>query len=262
MTMRQRLGLSLASGLSALLILSACGPTSQHADLNYVAWSESSVRQSTIAKARESQINICFQGSVSSADFERAKVWARRAVLTWLRVAKLIDHRVTNQVAYTCENRHLTINLRTGSGTSFASPGVTTIYTTRPYGTWTHEFGHALAALGDTYAGGAGSCQSGQPQSLMCWGAYGPRANPDQWSTLWADDIAGLQHNYRRVFTDQLVAPDWAGSVNVESPLDLENPWPADEVLMSESIDSLVQIDDALGASAIDYDPNTRSIDL
>src|SRR5690606_11183485 len=126
-------------------------------------------------------LKVCLSGSVSAADYERSQAWAHRAVLTWFRTLKVLDEAVTANVTFTCSDYDLFFQLRSGSGRSYASPSWINVYMTRPFGTWTHELGHALAALGDTYSGSsAGQCQSGQPQSLMCWGAYGPRANPDQ----------------------------------------------------------------------------------
>lgn len=198
----------------------------QMSETNYLSWSTDSIRASLIGQAKKEVVNVCLQGSVTAADLQRAKTWSRRAILTWFRALKVIDERVTGNIALTCTNRDLTINLKTGDSTSFASPSVATIYTQRPFGTWTHEFGHALAGLTDTYGGGAGSCKSGQPLSLMCWGAYGPRANLNAWSTLWPDDIKGIQANYRLLNSGGTTAPAWADEVDLEAPLDLSTPWP------------------------------------
>ncbi|NDD04851.1 MAG: hypothetical protein EB078_08095, partial [Proteobacteria bacterium] len=192
----------------------------------YKTFSESAVRQCSIMKIHNPSFNICLDGKASASDLERAQSWAARASLTWLRALKVMDERVTRTILFTCKEPHLTIHLRPGSGTSHASPSVTTIYLTRPYGTWTHELGHALAGLSDTYLGtSAGSCGS-QPPSLMCWGAYGPRANPEEWSTLWTDDIQAIQHNFKKVFSGAANPPSWSNSVNLEAPLFLNEPWP------------------------------------
>ena len=132
----------------------------------YVSFSESSLRRCTIAQIKKPNINICLSGQATGPDLERAKTWAARASLTWLRVMKVLDEQVTRQIVFTCANPNLTIYLRPGGGTSHATPSNSTIYLTRPYGTWTHELGHALAGLGDTYQGSAGKCGN-QPQSLM-----------------------------------------------------------------------------------------------
>lgn len=229
-------------------------------DSRYTTFSESSVKRCTMAHARKPSVNICLMGQATGADLERAKFWSARASLTWLRVLKVLDTKVTRQIVFTCSNKHLTINLRPGGGTSHASPSVSTIYLTRPYGTWTHELGHALAGLGDTYQGGAGKCGS-QPQSLMCWGAYGPRANPEQWSTLWSDDIKGIEANFKKIFPGGTEAPDWAQNIDLEKPLNLEEPWPTKDFFEPVFKDHRVLILKG-PASEIDYDENTDSIDL
>ena len=120
-------------------------------------------------------------------------------------------------------NPDLTINLRSGNGTSFAGCGQTTIYSGNPYGTTLHEFGHAVVGLSDTYSGRqAGACKSGQPQSAMCWGAYGKK-DAEGYSMLYPDDVSGAQANYRNLFSD-LNPP----SVKIDpfAVLDVRNPWP------------------------------------
>lgn len=244
-------------GLFAVFMINAQKGVS---DSRYISFSESSIRRCTIANIRKPSVNICLAGQATGPDLERAKTWAARASLTWLRVMKVLDNQVTRQIVFTCQNKHLTINLRPGGGTSHASPSVSTIYLTRPYGTWTHELGHALAGLGDTYQGGAGKCGN-QPPSLMCWGAYGPRANPDEWSTLWSDDIKGIQANFRKIFPGTVQPPDWALTVDLEKPISLDEPWPSSGFMAPAFKDHRVLVIKG-PASEIDYDENTDSIDL
>jgi hypothetical protein len=52
-----------------------------------------------------------------------------------------------------------------------------------------HEFGHAFGLL-DTYNGSGGSCQSGQPSSVMCYAKF---------TDLKLDDIQGVQSLYRDI---------------------------------------------------------------
>lgn len=61
-----------------------------------------------------------------------------------------------------------------------------------------HEFGHAFGLL-DTYAGSGGSCQSGQPSSVMC------NANFDH---LQTDDTAGLRKAYDHIKARNFAADD------------------------------------------------------
>lgn len=242
---------------SGLLISLAKSPALES---RYVSFSESSLRRCTIANIRKPSINICLSGQATGPDLERAKTWSTRASLTWLRVMKVLDEKVTRQIVFTCTNPHLTIYLRPGGGTSHATPSNSTIYLSRPYGTWTHELGHALAGLGDTYQGSAGKCGN-EPLSLMCWGAYGPRANPEDWSTLWPDDINGIQANFKKIFPGNTVAPVWAESINLEKPLNLEEPWPQSGFSAPDFKDHRVFVLKG-PASVIDYDENTDSIDL
>ena len=59
----------------------------------------------------------------------------------------------------------------------------------------------------------------------MCWGAYGPRSDPNRFSGLWQDDIDGIQSQHRKLFRDAR-PPSHAASVDLKSPLDVEKPWP------------------------------------
>jgi hypothetical protein len=247
--------------LSILVTTFDFSPKSYASDSRYKTFSESAVRRCSLMSSRKPALNICLDGQATAADLDRAHTWAARASLTWLRALKVLDESVTRKIVFTCKEPALTIHLRPGKGTSYASPSVTTIYLTRPYGTWTHEFGHALAGLSDTYVNGAGSCGN-QPQSLMCWGAYGPRANPEEWSTLWPDDIKGIQANFFKVFPGGSVEPDWADEMNLEAPLHLNEPWPASNALEEVYFDNHRVKTLAGGASEIDFSRSTESIDL
>jgi hypothetical protein len=152
-------------------------------------------------------------------------MWAKRGVLTWLRAARKADDRVTGNVEISCSNPHVMINMLGGRSRSYASPGIVHFYTGQPYGELLHELGHAVAGLGDTYVGSqAGSCAPGQPQSNMCWGAYGPRSDPEKHSGLWPDDITGVMANQRRLFADAK-PPANADTINAEAPLNMSSPW-------------------------------------
>lgn len=260
-TMRCLRGLVALTWASFLVM--ACGRPLELEGQGFISWGDSMVRQSVIAKSLEKELRVCLEGSMNSADLTRVRLWTKKAALTWLRVGKVIDNRVSGQVSFSCDKPHMTLKLRQGGGTSYASPSVATIYLTRPYGTWTHEFGHALAGLSDTYSGRtAGVCVSGQPQSLMCWGAYGPRANPDQWSSLWVDDVNGFQSNYRKLFGRELTPPTWAPGANLEAPLDVNQPWPGYQVATRDEDMTGILLDERLETSVIDYSEDTDSIDL
>ncbi len=230
--------------------LAGCGTENAEkiSSTDYISWGDSSVRSSTISDVRKETIKVCLSGSVSSENLERSKEWSKRSMLTWMRIFKSIDAEVTDSLTYTCNSPDITWNLRNGSGTSNASPSRINIYMSRPYGTWTHELGHAFIGLSDTYSGRtAGSCKSGQPASLMCWGAYGPRANPDDFSTLWQDDVDGAIANYKKVFGGELSAPDWGEGFDHTQPIDAENPWPEAVTVSEITMDQMdVVIDESL----------------
>ncbi len=240
---------------SSLLILSSCGGSDiKEHQSDYLSWGTSSVKRSTIRASREESIRVCMSGRISRDDADRATAWSTESLLVWLRALKVIDTRVTSRITYTCDNPHLTWNIRSGNGRANARPGQVNIYTARPFGTWSHELGHAFAGLSDTYAGGAGKCKSGQPLSLMCWGAYGPRADHSEYSTLWEDDILGVQANYNKVFRDEKTPADWADQVDLTAAIDPQNPWPTGKKFepVVTFKDWNIEIASGLTATAID----------
>jgi len=239
-----------------LLALTSCGQNTS--ELDYLSWSRSGIKSSTISASREDTIKVCMKGQASEPDLKRATEWSNESLLIWLRALKTIDIKVTSSITYTCKRPHLTWNLRSGNGRSNASPSKVNIYLARPFGTWTHELGHAFAGLSDTYAGGAGKCKRGQPLSLMCWGAYGPRADHTEWSTLYADDIKGVRDHYDIVFKDEKIAPEWAEDVDVTGPLNPHDPWPILQGVTIIKLDNLVKI---VGDEATEIDYSGRILD-
>lgn len=229
----------------ALCTVISCGKPLSEPKYTQLGWN------TFLKKSRAETIKLCISGNMGTADAQRAKIWAAQSMLTWLRIAATLDDKVKGRISFDCTNPDMRFKMVSGNGRSFAGPNQTTLYLSAPYGTWTHELGHAFVALGDTYRGSqAGSCGN-QPQSLMCWGGYGPRAKPDQWSTLWDDDIAGFTSTYKRLFPDS-VAPPWASDIHHERFVNIAAPWPEWE----GSIDSLsteLVIDESLPETEIDW---------
>lgn len=209
----------------------------------FTVFSKANLNQCSIAKLDRDNFSICLQGSASKPDFERAKKYAMKSTVAWLRVLKAYDNTITSNIYYSCENPSLTIVLKNGSGRSYAVPGKTWIYNEVPYATWVHELGHAFVGLGDTYKNAkAGDCRTGQPQSIMCWGGYGPRSDYERFSTLWADDIEGAIHNLRTLRGATL--PSWTpADFSLYRAFDLDDAMPGDEKLTMAFSDAEVQVD-------------------
>lgn len=208
--------------------LMSCGSSvsqqESDAHLRYLTFSGSN--RCTLNYAREAEVRLCVSGT-SGATLEKAKDYSKRALLTWFRALRQIDDKVTSNVVFSCNSPHLTVNMIPGSGTSYASCGRANIYTQKTYGTYLHEFGHAVAALSDTYTGrSAGACRSGQPKSVMCWGAYGPNKDAAGFSLLYQDDVNGIQAVYKRIMQSR--GPMTPPSVQIDplGSIDPNNPWP------------------------------------
>lgn len=211
---------------------------------SFTTFSMSATRSCSIAKANQESFKICMTGNASRPDFNRSTDWALEATLAWFRVFSTIDAEFSPNIEFSCESPALTIILKNGSGRSYAQAGRTWIYNEVPYGTWTHELGHALVGLGDTYTGGrAGRCRSGQPESLMCWGGYGPRSDKREFSTLWQDDIDGATFQYRRLFGVTL--PRYVpNSFNIFASFDIGLPYPDDTAPVITMSGTEVMIDE------------------
>jgi len=208
-------------------VLPSCGPVQDtHEEpqsmLHFIP--HRTTQNISLRYARQPVFKVCTRGATNP----KVEQWSVQAVLTWLRAARKIDDRVTRAVEVSCQSPHLVIEMRNGSGVSHAYPGHANFYTGKPFGELVHELGHALAGLSDTYQGRqAGNCKPGQPQSNMCWGAYGPRANPGQYSGLWPDDILGVHSQHKKLFPDAR-PPVNAAAIDAEAPIDFRSPWPED----------------------------------
>lgn len=223
-------GLSVCSAGAIGIFLSSCNfkknANQQISKLDYLTMGRTDT--CTLRYAREPAIRLCIYGSAANGQsLEKARYYSKKALLKWFRALRQIDDKVTDEVVFTCDKPHLKVQLEPGNGTSMGRCGYTRIYSQRPYGTYLHEFGHAVAGLADTYSGGsAGNCISGQPQSVMCWGAYGPD-DAAGYNRLFPDDVKGIQNQYRKIM-GAMQAPQ--GTIDPFSPLDPDDPW-ADETL-------------------------------
>ncbi len=206
------------------IVLSQCAPKSQYSSdngsrLHFIEGF--AVNSISLQYAREPVFKICSQGSTTP----QLEQMAIDSVLIWFSAVRIIDDKVTSNIEISCQNPHLTITMTPGSSRSYAYAGNAVYFIQNPFGELVHELGHALIGLGDTYQGSsAGQCRSNQPQSNMCWGAYGPRTDLNRYSGLWPDDIEGAQIQHRKLFPDS-TPPTNATQIDAEAPLDIASTW-------------------------------------
>jgi hypothetical protein len=144
----------------------------------------------TIKSALKPQINICFRGSGVN---QSIKTHTFNGVREYLNVLRPLNSEVTDNVVEDCSSPDLTVNVSNGNGVSTGGMRRINTYANKGYATILHELGHAFACLGDTYVGRqAGYCKKGQPESIMCWGAFGKKE-------LYPDDIEGIRRQFKKI---------------------------------------------------------------
>jgi hypothetical protein len=180
--------------ISLLCLLSAsCGArNNQDADLDY------RVTQPRYAgltrKVMKPSISVCFNEQTNTAIHGEN---ARFSILTWIDALREVsDQPLATSVDFVDFSSPCDVKLYVGS----YSPARTALGSTPSvymnYRGWygsrnvnLHEFGHAFGLL-DTYNGRGGSCQPGQPDSVMCTAKY---------LALKPDDIAGIRKMFELV---------------------------------------------------------------
>lgn len=178
--------------------------------LDYVPFSNP--RNCVITHSLEPEIRVCFEDQPDPETHKRLYDSTQEAVLAWFEVLRQIDNRVTDKVVESCSNPHLRImEVIQGSGRAMAGCGYAKrLYTTSTYATIAHEGGHFLAGLSDTYnydTAKAGDCVPGQPESLMCWGGYGPKKKERGSNILWEDDIKGIRTQFMNFVNQGVIVP-------------------------------------------------------
>ena len=153
---------------------------------DYIPWMTNS--RCLLSHIRVPKIKLCINGN---GDHGRAQKISEETLQLWLEAVENFDDKVTREIEFSCENPHGTITVFAGSGRESASPGHINVFDGSYLGSYLHEFGHAFACLGDTYAGSsAGHCVAGQPHSIMCDGLLR--------KDLSQDDIDGLGHQFKQ----------------------------------------------------------------
>ena len=155
-------------------------------------------------KVFKDSIKVCFNAQDNT---EIQAEDARYSILKWIDALRdVTDRPLAAAVTIVDFKTPCDVKLYVGNflpaRTSLGATPVVYVHYTGWYGSRNvilHEFGHAFGLL-DTYRGGGGSCQPGQPDSVMCSARY---------LDLTTDDVNGI----RRMF--QLVE---SGAMGVRDP--------------------------------------------
>lgn len=174
---------------------------------------------------RKPEFKICLKGASTRPDFERLKTYSATSAYAWLKLYKMLDYSVTTKVVFSCDSPALVVNILNGNGRSYATTGEAWIFQAVPLNVHNHEYGHALAGLSDTYAGGACQCKSGQPQSLMCCAASGMRGDHTKWSGFYQDDVEGATRAYRIAHGEGTIPTIRDPEFSLFGPIDLASPF-------------------------------------
>jgi hypothetical protein len=216
----------------AIVVFAGCAPRPEaqsrksKSSLDFISFGDTQL--ATLKAMRSSEFKLCVQNQGYAGSMEVQKTNAMQGLLTWYKAIRQIDPTIKNNIKLDCNNSDVEVNVNGGAGRSYTTGNVITLDAGNGDGSILHEFGHGFAGLSDTYdtsTGQAGACVQGQPTSVMCWGMYGKRDSAGH-SLLYADDVKGIQANYKSVFPEFANAqPDT--SIDPTAPLDMSNPWPA-----------------------------------
>ena len=216
----------------AVIFFMGCAPhpsadsRKSKSSLDFISFGDQQL--ATLKAMRSAEFKLCVQNQGFSGSMETQKNNAMQGLLTWYKAVRQIDPAIKNNIKFDCNNADVEVNVTGGGGRSYTQGNVITLEAGNGDGSILHEYGHGFAGLADTYdtnTGQAGACVQGQPTSVMCWGMYGKHDSAGH-SLLYADDVKGIQANYKSVFPEFANAqPDT--TIDPTAPLDMNNPWPA-----------------------------------
>ena len=146
-------------------------------------------------KVHNPSIRLCYTDPSNSA---ARKEIAKSAILKWVSALTPITNKplsTTVEIApwnsQGCD-AYFAVGNYSPANTNMGSVPRVNVASSGWYGSETvilHELGHAFGLL-DTYSGRGGSCQAGQPSSVMCYAKF---------KDLMQDDILGVQAVYRSI---------------------------------------------------------------
>lgn len=178
-----------------ILVLSVVGCGSPEADLSETKYKVGSSGYAGLTrKVGKSVIKVCYSDP-NNAQVHKDNV--KYSILEWVDALRAVaSGPLAKDVQLISGSNGCDVRVYVGdySPARTSMGGTPTVYINHSgwYGSRTvtlHEFGHAFGLL-DTYNGRGGSCQTGQPDSVMC------RAN---YNELKDDDIAGVRKMYQMV---------------------------------------------------------------
>ncbi|MCX6124673.1 MAG: hypothetical protein NTV34_07980 [Proteobacteria bacterium] len=162
-------------------------------DLNFIKGSKAVA--GLAKKVHNPSIRLCYTDPSNSA--ARMEI-AKSAILKWVSaLTPITDKPLATIVEIAAWNSagcdaYFAVGNYSPANTSMGSVPRVNVASSGWYGSETvilHELGHAFGLL-DTYNGRGGSCQSGQPSSVMCYAKF---------KDLMQDDILGVQAVYRSI---------------------------------------------------------------
>jgi hypothetical protein len=177
----------------------------------FITW----IHRNRFKGVHNAEVSLCVtpHGAIASTSIATAKKNAGSALLVWLRALAVNDPTITRKVVLSCLNPDYTVDLYRSDYFGKYLRKDLRAYVRSPesdhirvhegalsYGLFLHEFGHAFAALGDTYVDDATArCKEGYPASIMC-------SHTRFGGKLLQPDLLGLRHTYADTYGSFLLA--------------------------------------------------------
>lgn len=193
--------------LSILTLFVGCGRAT-HQELSESKYLLANAQYAGLTRlVKKEVIRVCYSDS-SNSSVHRQDV--QYSILEWIRpLREITTTPLASVVELVAANATCDVSVNVGNFspafTQMGSKPSVNINYSGWFGSRTvtlHEFGHAFGLL-DTYNGRGGSCQSGQPDSVMCWAKF---------PALLEDDALGIKKMYNNIQTKTEAELDGDGS--------------------------------------------------